>query len=99
MLKSYLSEREQNVNIDGATMEYSTVCYGVPQVTMLFTNYINSLLQIKTKGFILSFADDTAILYRSNSWHELKVVVMNDFLKIVRWFMFNKLTLNFNKTK
>lgn len=103
ILESYLSGREQRVSIDGITGETRTVSYGVPQGTvlgpLLFTIYINGLLEIKTEGDIISFADDTAILYESNTWQELKTLVENDFLKIEKWFRYNKLTLNFDKTK
>lgn len=103
LIKSYLSDREQRVNIDSVISHYRTVSYGIPQGTvlgpLLFTIYINGLLEMKTKGTILSFADDTAILYRSNTWQELQTLVENDFIKIEKWFRYNKLTLNFDKTR
>lgn len=103
ILKSYLSNREQYVEIDGTLSSSRTITYGVPQGTvlgpLLFTIYINSLLHIDTAGTILSFADDTAILYTEKTWELLKTKTESDFKKIQQWFQYNKLTLNCDKTK
>lgn len=103
LIRSYLTGREQVVNIGGGVSEPRTVNYGVPQGTvlgpLLFTVYINSLLKINSKGKIISFADDTAILYTSETWELLQTDVKNDFINIERWFLYNKLTLNCDKTK
>lgn len=103
ILKNYLSDRQQYVKIDNVTSDPRTITYGVPQGTvlgpLLFTIYINSLLTLKTSGTVLSFADDTAILYQANSWENLKRSVEIDFRIISKWFQHNKLTLNCDKTK
>lgn len=102
LLKSYLLDRKQYVDLGETVSDPKTVKYGVPQGTVLgpilFTIYINSLLLLKTTGTILSFADDTAILYKANSWQELKEMTENDFKNIKSWFQGNTLTLNCNKT-
>lgn len=103
LIKSYLSDRKQHVNIDDTISSFRQVKYGVPQGTVLgpvlFTIYINSLLSFSTTGTILSFADDTAILYEADSWHNLKEKVEKDLKQIKHWFQYNKLTLNCEKTK
>lgn len=103
LIKSYLSDREQYVEIDGTISSARTITFGVPQGTvlgpLLFTIYINSLLSINSTGKILSFADDTAVLYTGNSWETLKIEAETDFKKIKIWFQYNKLTLNCDKTK
>lgn len=103
ILKSYLSNREQYVDIDGTLSNSRTITYGVPQGTvlgpLLFTIYINSLLDIDTAGTILSFADDTAVLYTEKTWEDLRTKAESDFKKIQQWFQYNKLTLNCDKTK
>lgn len=103
LLKSYLSNRKQRVDIDGVMSDLNAVTYGVPQGTvlgpLLFTIYINDLLTINTNGSILSFADDTAVWYESESWTDLKIKAENDFKNMKIWFQQNKLTLNIEKTK
>lgn len=103
LISSYLSDRKQMVEVEGAVSDVLPVTYGVPQGTvlgpMLFTIYINDLLTLDTEGVVLSFADDTVIFYNAASWQELKTKSESDFRKIVEWFRFNKLTLNVEKTR
>ncbi|CAH1978922.1 unnamed protein product [Acanthoscelides obtectus] len=42
--------------------------------------------------------DDTAILYEGTDWSDLKNVIENDFIKIIRWFNSRKLSINYSKT-
>ena len=76
LLKSYLTDRVQYVKIDNYISSPNSVKYGVPQGSVLgpilFILYINHLLSLKFEGTIISFADDTAILYKSDTWQDLK---------------------------
>lgn len=103
LLKSYLSERNQFVKIEDISSTSKPVHYGVPQGTVLgpilFSVYINSLLMLQSKGTIVSFADDTAILYKSETWEQLKEIAEGDLKMISQWFNANILTLNHEKTK
>lgn len=102
LIKSYLGNRTQHVRIGGTLSEAGKVRYGVPQGTVLgpilFILYINDLLTLQSAGRIISYADDTAIMYTENSWEKLKETVECDFLTIKRWFDTNLLTLNPTKT-
>lgn len=103
LLKTYLSDRRQYVQLDEIFSSPETVTFGVPQGTVLgpilFTIYINSMLSLTTVGRIISFADDTAILYTSSTWQLLKETIETDFPKISSWLYLNKLTLNCGKTR
>lgn len=94
---------EQRVCVNGELSDPMYATYGVPQGTVLgpilFTLYINSLLALKTKGKIISFADDTAIFYEGETWQSLKCEAENEFKAIEQWLRHNKLTLNLGKTK
>ena len=69
LLRSYLSNRYQLINIDGTHSDKELVSYGVPQGSvlgsLLFLIYINDLQNCfmnKNVKFVL-YADDTNILY------------------------------------
>lgn len=102
LLQTYLEERVQYVQIEDCLSTAGTVKYGVPQGTvlgpLLFVIYINDLLAMQSKGKIISYADDTAVVYTGNTWEHLKSVVEDDFSYIKKWFDANLLTLNTDKT-
>lgn len=52
-----------------------------------------------SKGKILSFADDTAIVYTEDSWSKVRSIAEEDFAVIKKWFNTNLLTINFSKTR
>lgn len=103
LLKSYISERKQVVKINSAVSEELTVQYGVPQGTvlgpLLFIIYINNILNQNSKGTIISFADDTAILYVAETWRDLKILAEEDMKNIKKCFDQKVLTINYTKTK
>lgn len=103
LLKSYLCMRTQQVIFNNYLSRESHITCGVPQGTVLgpvlFALYINDLLTMSGCGKIVSFADDTAIFYKSHSWEALKMDVERDFSRVVEWFDSNLLTVNMDKTK
>lgn len=102
LFKSYLSDRKQCVKIDDTYSSFELIKCGVPQGTVLgpilFILYINNLLTIGTSGHIISFADDTVILYTSSSWEDLKLKIQSEMNNIIDWFNHKLLTVNFDKT-
>ena len=103
LLKSYLLDRVQVTQIADERSEPKAVRFGVPQGTVLgpvlFTIYINDFLKMETAGRKLCFADDTAIMYRADTWNELQTTVERDLVTVKNWFDLNLLTINFNKSK
>lgn len=77
---------------------FNMMKYGVPQGTVLgailFILYLNNILQAVFKGHIDSFADDTAVIYKSQRWKQLKLDVEKDFAHIMKWFNSRLLRIN-----
>lgn len=103
LFKSYLEERKQVVEINQVRSHEETVSYGVPQGTVigpvLFTIYLNQLLTLNSTGTIISYADDTVILYSGSTWADVRAKAEKDLKNIMDWFNANLLTVNVTKTK
>lgn len=103
VFKSYLSERQQTVKIGNSISDPLIVKIGVPQGTvlgpLLFITYINSLTDIKIdNGLVVSYADDTAVIFSGSSWDNVKISAEDGITKIMQWLNTFKLTLNIAKT-
>ena len=74
----------------------------MPQGTVLgpilFIAYINSLLKLEVGGLIVSYADDTALVFSGESWDDAKNRAINGMSIIGNWLQTNKLTMNLSKT-
>lgn len=103
IFESYLDGREQCVKIDGEFGNFQFVNCGIPQGTVLgpilFSLYINELLFIQSNAKIVSYADDTVLLFTGRTWKEVFEMASIEFSTIVQWFGENLLTLNMTKTR
>lgn len=103
VFKSYLSNRQQHVRINNTLSEPKVVKIGVPQGTVLgpilFIIYINSMLQLNTYSKIISYADDTVVLFNGNTWDDAKEKVKDGISQIKNWLDTYQLSLNVDKTK
>lgn len=102
VFKNYLSDRYQMVRIRETISAPSKIVIGVPQGTVLgpilFITYLNSLTKLDINGTIISFADDTVLLFQDVSWNQTKSKVINGLNKVQNWLSTFKLSLNLNKT-
>lgn len=100
--KSYLANRPQSVRVNNELSESLNIEYGVPQGTvlgpLLFSIYVNEMFTLQNSGKIISFADDTAIFHKADTWSELKNIVETDLSTLKNWFDYKLLTLNFEKS-
>lgn len=105
LMRSYLCDRTQYVEIDNTESDYLTVKTGVPQGSilgpLLFIIYMNDIINASNLFYFVIYADDTSLtstleIFRntgslSNINHELS--------KISEWLKLNKLSINLTKTK
>lgn len=100
---SYLSNRMQRVKIGNSFSHYSKLDKGVPQGStlgpLLFLIFINDLCKLKLNGKMITYADDSVLLYSSHDLDLLKQDVEKDLMTINNWFSINDLILNLNKSK
>jgi retron-type reverse transcriptase len=74
--KSYLKNRKQKVSINGIHSNENTITYGDPQGSVLgpilFLLYINEICNIDIDGQLVSYADDTCLLFSNNTWDNVE---------------------------
>ena len=102
-LKSYLSNRQQCVQIGESLSEFQTVKHGVPQGSilgpLLFLLYINDIVEASEKLQFLLFADDTSLFYAHKDIKVIEKVYNEELQHISNWLCANKLSLNVKKSK
>lgn len=104
LFSDYLSNRFQRVKVDEWTSGDLPVVHGVPQGSIvsppLFLTFINDLCELKLpNGKIISFADDTALMFEADTWPEVYSCAQAGFNIVLSWLANNKLALNVDKTK
>ena len=99
---SYLSNREQCVDIDGNLSDFLSLDISVIQGStlgpILFLCYINDFWNATTLFSVL-FADDTTALAKGLVLSELIDYVNAELQKISLWYQANKMAVNTSKTK
>lgn len=101
---SYLSNRYQQVCIEGVVSSLETVSIGVPQGSILgptlFIIYINDMLNFiqHPSCLTVSYADDTNILIKSNTLADAEHCAKTIYDKVMLWTQKNKLCINQSKT-
>ncbi len=100
--KSYLSNRQQCVEVNGHVSEFQVVRHGVPQGSilgpLLFLIYINDIVTTSPKIDFLLFADDTSIFLADKSLKSLESTLNEELSSVSNWLKANKLSLNIKKS-
>ena len=102
-MKSYLSEREQYVHINGHNSTTAKLSYGVPQGSvlgpLLFIVYINDMPTINPLAKFILYADDANIIMTGNTIQEIQIKYDALIKNLIEWVHINGLSLNVKKTK
>lgn len=104
LFTDYLTDRWQRVRVGEVTSDDLPIDYGVPQGSVLgptlFLAYINDLCDLQLRnGKIVTFADDTALIFHGDSWQEVYDTAQSGFNLVYSWLKNNALTLNVEKSK
>lgn len=102
LFRSYLTNRLQYVEYNGAKSARKRIITGVPQGSilgpLLFLIYINDLPETSTMFDMLMYADDTTLYCNLTAYNTQNCI--NAELKAIQyWMASNKLSLNTAKTK
>ena len=101
--KSYLSDRNQFVSINGYNSELMQADCGVPQGSvlgpLLFLIHINDLRKAIQYCKVYHFADDTNHFHTSKSIKNLSKLVNRDMKHLNNWLSANKISLSVEKTE
>ena len=103
LFTSYLTNRQQVVEVNGKLSEFGTIRHGVPQGSilgpLLFLLYINDISQSSDILNFFLFADDTAVFYSDDpSNKDTESILNNELEKVSCWLAANKLSLNVKKS-
>ena len=91
--KSYLSNHNQYVSINGFDSGLTTINCGVPQGSVGPFNQAIKFCKVH------HFADDTNLSYLGNSIKKLNKLVNTDLKHLFNWLNANKISLNVKKTR
>ena len=101
LIKSYLSNRKQYVNVLDTKSDELPVEFGVPQGSvlgpLLFILYINDICNISTNGKFVLFADDTNIFVAAESISKVYEIANRVLKAVCNYMEVNLLHINVKK--
>ena len=101
--RSYLSNRQQYVSLNGFRSRTQIMSFGVPQGSvigpLLFLVYINDLRNAIYHSIVHHFADDTNLLYVNKNLRVIQNKINGDLKSLCTWLRANKISLNASKTE
>ena len=101
-IKSYLLKRQHVVSINNTISDTSNIEMGCPQGSIVgplfYIMFVNCIGNVSQTCSIISFADDTTILYSHNSVSKIREILEIELEKFLEYFRVNQLSVNVNKT-
>ena len=102
MLRNYFADRKQQVKINEVRSDFVPIELGVPQGSVLgpflFLVFINDLPSFLSSVYTKIFADDTTLLFESNTIEQCIVESKKEINLLTDWCDHNRLFINWDKT-
>jgi hypothetical protein len=99
-IKSFLTGRKQAVRVNGVLSDYSDVCSGVPQGSVLgpilFLIYINDLVDVCKFSSLKMFADDSKLYFKCEDDSDY-LRLLGDVRRVFNWMEENQLKVAVEK--
>ena len=105
LMKSYVTGRMQYVLFNKTKSDLAIITTGIPQGSilgpLLFSIYVNDIINSSDKLQYLLYADDTTLYFNREHFtpHNANLEINNELSKVMNWLKLNKLSLNVQKTK
>ena len=107
LLRSYLSNRKQYVQLSDIRSSVRSISVGVPQGSilgpLLFNIFINDIVKSSTKFNFILYADDTTLNSTLDSFGhdavEIQNTIVSELQNIFKWLDVNRLCLYVAKSK
>ena len=104
LFQNYLEKQTQFVEINKKSLNMLQINHSVPQQgsvlgPFLSLIYINDLNGVVNFSKIHHFANDTSILYTSNSLKDINRKINHNLKSIAEWLKANKISLNSGKSE
>jgi hypothetical protein len=101
LLESYLSNRKQQIKINGILSSWSDIQKGYRKGHSWALYFLKSLLMIffyfVRKGTLYNYADDNVLSYGHPDFNVLTSVLESESNVVINWFKVNKMQANPNK--
>ena len=102
LLKSYLSNRKQQIKINGILSSWADIQKEVPQGSILgpilFNIFINDILFFYIKnGTLYKYADDNTLSFCSPDYDVLISTLESESVQLIHWFKENQMQANPDK--
>ena len=101
LLKSYLSNRKQQIKVNSVLSNWADIHKGVPQGSilgpLLFNVFINDIFLFIKDSSLYNYADDNTLSFGSPDFDLLISTLESDSNHLIEWFKINKMQANPDK--
>ena len=99
----YLSDHVQSVHYQNVLSDPNPIVSGVPQGSilgpLLFVLFVNEMPSVVSRCNVMMYADDTVMIFSSNSAEEIEDVLNQELNTLYAWLSTNGLFLNKKKSE